>query len=212
MVEAPSDFDMDNGNGGMWVAWFQAYGAPEYCYWPADEREWPASIEFGKLMAGEEDFLHFDDAGTAVSDFLDASVLKGLRNNAAEGVSWVQGDAHPVFSWQPKTVTVIDSYAGVTGAGSYRPDETVNVHAGARPGYIFAGWAMEGAAVLEPNANEPEASFRMPETPVTLTAKWSPLVIPETGDTAAPALWLGLIALAGAGLVLLMVRARKMRA
>lgn len=69
------------------------------------------------------------------------------------------------------TVTVSGSYASPTGAGSYAPGSTVNIHAGSRPGYTFVGWT-SGHDVAIINAGSADASFTMPGYAVTVTANW----------------------------------------
>ncbi|MCL1798055.1 MAG: InlB B-repeat-containing protein [Eggerthellaceae bacterium] len=73
-------------------------------------------------------------------------------------------------------VEVENSYApeGETGAGPYRPGDTVVVDAGERPGYRFTGWTVEGDAVLD-DPNNPRATFIMPDGSVKVIAGWEPI-------------------------------------
>ena len=68
------------------------------------------------------------------------------------------------------TVTVNDSYAAATGAGSYDNGTTVTVHAGSRGGYTFNGWTSSDVTVSA--ASGADFSFTMPAKNVTLTANW----------------------------------------
>ena len=64
-VEAPSDYNIEAGNGGMWIAWYQMTGMPENCYWPLDGRGWPACIAFETYaLSGGTDGLYFEECGT----------------------------------------------------------------------------------------------------------------------------------------------------
>ncbi len=127
-VQAPSDIDIEKGNGGMWLAWYYL-GVPENCYWPVDDREWPASIEFTKLIetGDPEQFLHFD-CGTPTSDFKADSVLQGLKAKAQADVTWVAGFEHPTFAWDlrniPADYTAVDTAKGKVPAdlSQYTPN------------------------------------------------------------------------------------------
>ena len=68
------------------------------------------------------------------------------------------------------TVTVNGSYAQNSGAGTYAPGETVNISAGTRDGYIFAGW--NGTNVTFANAAAAQTTFVMPDADVIVTAAW----------------------------------------
>ncbi|MCL2686621.1 MAG: InlB B-repeat-containing protein, partial [Candidatus Bathyarchaeota archaeon] len=70
------------------------------------------------------------------------------------------------------TVTVIDSYAPITGAGEYQAGETVTIDAGVRPGYTFVGWIVNEGGITVPDAQI--ATFTMPPNDVVVTALWSP--------------------------------------
>lgn len=69
------------------------------------------------------------------------------------------------------TVTVNGSYASSSGAGSYASGATVNIRAGNRSGYTFAGWTSEHVTIT--NAGDKDASFTMLEKNVIVTANWS---------------------------------------
>lgn len=43
-------------------------------------------------------------AGTAVSDFKSADVLKGLKDHAGAGINWVAGIKHPTFAWDDRNI------------------------------------------------------------------------------------------------------------
>lgn len=106
-LQAPCDIDMTNGNGGMWIAWYQGTGCPTNCYWPIGTREdpWPAAIAFATFEAsGYTDGLYFSGsaAGTAVDNFNDSAIVDSLNQNASEGVVWVIGKNAPTFEWDVK--------------------------------------------------------------------------------------------------------------
>jgi len=44
-------------------------------------------------------------AGTAVSDFKSADVLKGLKDHAGAGIEWVAGIEHPTFKWDERNIS-----------------------------------------------------------------------------------------------------------
>ena len=69
-------------------------------------------------------------------------------------------------------VTVNNSYADVSGAGSYAAGSVVPVRAGSRDGYIFNGWTSDSSVVFD-DASAAETTFIMPEGSVTVTANWS---------------------------------------
>ena len=69
-------------------------------------------------------------------------------------------------------VTVNNSYADVSGAGSYAAGIVVTVCAGSRDGYIFNGWTSDSSVAFD-DASAAETTFTMPEGSVTVTANWS---------------------------------------
>lgn len=68
-------------------------------------------------------------------------------------------------------VKVDGSYASSTGAGSYRPGDTVTIRAGTREGYSFDGWTYAAAATLD-ITGYPTTTFTMPSCSVTVTTDW----------------------------------------
>jgi uncharacterized repeat protein (TIGR02543 family) len=72
------------------------------------------------------------------------------------------------------TVTVIDSYAQITGAGDYPTGAAVTIDAGTRHGYTFTGWTVNEGDITLPNT--PIATFTMPPTDVTVTANWKTII------------------------------------
>ena len=69
-------------------------------------------------------------------------------------------------------VTVNNSYADASGAGSYAAGSVVTVSAGNRSGYTFNGWTTDSGVAFD-DANAAETTFTMPEGSVTVTANWS---------------------------------------
>lgn len=69
------------------------------------------------------------------------------------------------------SLTVIDSHAATTGAGKYSTGEKVNIHAGERDGYDFAGWTSKDDIVFD-DANAIDTTFTMPDADVSVTANW----------------------------------------
>ncbi len=70
------------------------------------------------------------------------------------------------------TVTVNDSHAQTTGAGSYVKGATVTIDAGTRSGYTFDGWTSEDGVTFA-NAGSAQTTFTMPDKSVTVTANWT---------------------------------------
>lgn len=68
-------------------------------------------------------------------------------------------------------VTVKGSYATNSGAGSYTAGTRVNIYAGNRSGYSFAGWTSSDVTII--GAENKDASFVMPDKAVSVTANWS---------------------------------------
>ena len=69
-------------------------------------------------------------------------------------------------------VTVNNSYAVASGAGSYAAGSVVTVSAGNRSGYTFNGWTTDSGVAFD-DANAAETTFIMPNGNVTVTANWS---------------------------------------
>ena len=69
------------------------------------------------------------------------------------------------------TVTVIGSYAGISGAGQYTADEIVTIHAGTRSGYTFSGWS--SPTVSFASAFSASTTFVMPAQNVFVVANWT---------------------------------------
>ena len=69
-------------------------------------------------------------------------------------------------------VTVNNSYADASGAGSYAAGSGVAVSAGSRSGYTFNGWTTDSGVAFD-DANAAETTFIMPDGNVTVTANWS---------------------------------------
>lgn len=91
----------------------------------------------------------------------------------------IQDASLPPVETETYRVSIQDSYASASGAGLYGKDELVNIHAGSRSGYIFAGWTASGVTLQNPS--QADTSFRMPEHDVSLTARWSVYTPPSGG-------------------------------
>ncbi len=68
-------------------------------------------------------------------------------------------------------VTLSGAGTGATGAGSHAAGMTVNIYAGTKSGYTFAGWTSDDVTVL--SASSINASFVMPDKDVTIKANWT---------------------------------------
>jgi len=83
-------------------------------------------------------------------------------------ISYTYGTSF-IFSFD---VTVNNSYAAVTGAGSYQPGGPVTINAGTRPGYTFTNWTINEGNITLTLPNTPTATFTMPESNIVVTANW----------------------------------------
>ena len=72
-------------------------------------------------------------------------------------------------------VTVSGSYAETSGAGDYAEGETVNLDAGTREGYTFAGWTSESNITFA-DSKAAKTSFTMIGEAVTVTANWTAVI------------------------------------
>ena len=81
-------------------------------------------------------------------------------------ISYVYGTSITTFA-----VTVHDSYATPSGAGSHPVRSSVTVNAGTRNGYNFARWTVNSGGITL--ANSATATFTMPANDVVVTANWN---------------------------------------
>jgi len=85
-------------------------------------------------------------------------------------------------------LTVLDSYAVVSGNGVYLADSEVTVAAGYRQGYTFTAWTFEPELPISASTNE-NLTFKMPKNDLSIKPNWQkneendtrPLA--NTGDT-----------------------------
>lgn len=76
------------------------------------------------------------------------------------------------------TLTVVGSYADVSGAGAYEEGEQVTIDAGSRPGYRFTGWTATSGTIANPT--DSRTTFTMPDEAATVTASWA--AVPDDPD------------------------------
>lgn len=92
-------------------------------------------------------------------------------------------DSEPPVQPTVYQVTVQNSHAAETGAGSYPAGTEVRVQAGTYSGYTFAAWdASNTLALSEADRTRPDLRFQMPDHDVTLLAIWTK----DTGSTTPP--------------------------
>ncbi len=90
-----------------------------------------------------------------------------------DAVTDSNGDVTFTAKWSKYyTVTVLDSYASVTGQGQHYAGETVTIDAGIRSSYTFTGWTVESGLSSLSNSESTSTTFRMPDNAVTLRANW----------------------------------------
>ena len=77
------------------------------------------------------------------------------------------------------TVSVANSYASESGAGMYKPGDTVSIHAGERAHFVFNGWRTSDAGVTFADAKAADTTFVMPDGDVSVEATWRPMTIFE---------------------------------
>jgi uncharacterized repeat protein (TIGR02543 family) len=77
-------------------------------------------------------------------------------------------------------VTVNESYATTTGAGTYNAGETVTINAGTRTGFTFSGWTVTSGSITLDDASSATTTFTMPASDVSVTANWTEEVITYT--------------------------------
>lgn len=130
------------------------------------------SAEEGWHFIGQ--WLRKDGDGTALTD--EALLTETINNN----VTYIA----QMEKVQPSeyAVAVNDSYADVTGAGSYAEGTVVTIDAGQRPGYRFTGWQSDDPELTLADAAQSTTSFTMPGHDVTLTATWQKKPTPPPVD------------------------------
>jgi uncharacterized repeat protein (TIGR02543 family) len=130
------------------------------------------SAEEGWHFIGQ--WLRKDGDGTALTD--EALLTETINNN----VTYIA----QMEKVQPSeyAVAVNDSYADVTGAGSYAEGMVVTIDAGQRPGYRFTGWQSDDPELTLADAAHSTTTFTMPGHDVTLTATWQKKPTPPPVD------------------------------
>ena len=130
------------------------------------------SAEEGWRFTGQ--WLRKDGDGTALTD---ANLLAETINDNVTYIAQME-------KVQPSeyTVAVNDSYADVTGAGSYAEGMVVTIDAGQRPGYRFTGWQSDDPELTLADAAHSTTTFTMPGHDVTLTATWQKKPTPPPVD------------------------------
>lgn len=120
------------------------------------------SAEEGWRFTGQ--WLRKDGDGTALTD---ANLLAETINDNVTYIAQMEKVQPSEYA-----VAVNDSYAAVTGAGSYAEGTVVTIDAGQRPGYRFTGWQSDDPELTLADAAQSTTSFTMPGHDVTLTATW----------------------------------------
>ena len=105
------------------------------------------------------------------------SFVSGSLSSVSPAITMPSSDVYATANWIPN-LTITDSYASNTGAGSFPAGTVVTIDAGNRPGHVFSGWTISPAvSFTNGNASSVSASFAMPNVPVSATANWDVLFI-----------------------------------
>lgn len=130
------------------------------------------SAEEGWRFTGQ--WLRKDGDGTALTD---ANLLAETINDNVTYIAQMEKVQPSEYA-----VAVNDSYADVTGAGSYAEGMVVTIDAGQRPGYRFTGWQSDDPELTLADAAQSTTTFTMPGHDVTLTATWQKKPTPPPVD------------------------------
>lgn len=130
------------------------------------------SAEEGWRFTGQ--WLRKDGDGTALTD---ANLLAETIDDNVTYIAQMEKVQPSEYA-----VAVNDSYADVTGAGSYAEGTVVTIDAGQRPGYRFTGWQSDDPELTLADAAHSTTSFTMPGHDVTLTATWQKKPTPPPVD------------------------------
>ncbi|MGI5822600.1 MAG: InlB B-repeat-containing protein [Dethiobacteria bacterium] len=123
----------------------------------------PASGKQFKEWSGTEGLVFTQGSATT-------TIAKFTMPARAVTVTATYEDIPPVA--ENFTVTLSGGGAGAIGGGSYAKDAVVNLFAGSRSSYAFAGWTSVPAVTFT-NPNNANTSFMMPEHDVSITAHWN---------------------------------------
>ena len=130
------------------------------------------SAEEGWRFTGQ--WLRKDGDGTALTD---ENLLAETINDNVTYIAQMEKVQPSEYA-----VAVNDSYADVTGAGSYAEGMVVTIDAGQRPGYRFTGWQSDDPELTLADAAHSTTTFTMPGHDVTLTATWQKKPTPPPVD------------------------------
>lgn len=130
------------------------------------------SAEEGWRFTGQ--WLRKDGDGTALTD---ENLLAETINDNVIYIAQMEKVQPSEYA-----VAVNDSYADVTGAGSYAEGTVVTIDAGQRPGYRFTGWQSDDPELTLADAAHSTTTFTMPGHDVTLTATWQKKPTPPPVD------------------------------
>ncbi len=154
--------------------------APEMIAVPAGSQLGAALNQSAPQISAEEgwrftgQWLRKDGDGTALTD---ENLLAETINDNVTYIAQMEKVQPSEYA-----VAVNDSYADVTGAGSYAEGTVVTIDAGQRPGYRFTGWQSDDPELTLADAAQSTTSFTMPGHDVTLTATWQKKPTPPPVD------------------------------
>ena len=98
--------------------------------------------------------------------YWDGSSWKAAANNNPAEIEVEHVNAPDTYQ-----VTVKNSAATNSGAGSYEAGKTVTIHAGSRSNYTFIGWTTSSGVTFA-DAAKADTTFKMPAKTVEVTANW----------------------------------------
>lgn len=94
--------------------------------------------------------------------------FENVQGNHSISAYFLSGSTANQSNASKKNLTVIGSFSGTSGAGSYAPGTKVTIDAGAVPGFSFAGWIASDGIIYP----MPTMSYIMPSYDVLLYANW----------------------------------------
>ncbi|MCL2188196.1 MAG: BspA family leucine-rich repeat surface protein [Defluviitaleaceae bacterium] len=87
--------------------------------------------------------------------------------------NWVRATDPPIITPVAFPVSIANSFASHSGAGTFNAGDIVTINAGTRNNYNFAGWSIDMGNISLFNAISSTTSFIMPNHAVAIIAHWT---------------------------------------